>query len=415
MMLGADDGIVTFERFFRDEYPRLVPMLQALTGDRGRAEDLAQDALAAAQRRLGPASAGTTRPVPGCDGWPSTPASNARRRQRREAASLRRVGAAEHDDRDRRRRRAAVGARAGPARAAALGGRPALRRGPLGRRGGRRAAVLRGHGQDAPVAGSGHAGEAAGGPVMNDHESLDLQQRRASAGATACAAGALPRRRGRAREQRPLRHPRRRDRGRRGGGSPRRWWIAPAVLATAAAAVLAVVLVTPRTDETVRQVPADTVAPARRRRRRCRSTPAPAADDDVDDRRRAIDADDRADDDLDHRPDHDAAAGAPGVRGRHPARRVGGDRRLPGTFGDLAPSCRPDGHDRRRRLPGRLRRGGHGRAVTDGSSYELTWNGSSGPSSATARRARDGRPVCAAFGDPPELYYMSGRSLRPGW
>ena len=50
MMVVARDGMVTFERFFRDEYPRLVPMLHAVTGDRQRAEDLAQEALAKAQQ-----------------------------------------------------------------------------------------------------------------------------------------------------------------------------------------------------------------------------------------------------------------------------------------------------------------------------------------------------------------------------
>jgi RNA polymerase sigma-70 factor, ECF subfamily len=39
-----------FDDFFRTEYPRLVPMLHAVLGDRGRAEDLAQEALVAAQR-----------------------------------------------------------------------------------------------------------------------------------------------------------------------------------------------------------------------------------------------------------------------------------------------------------------------------------------------------------------------------
>ncbi len=91
-MLGADDGIVTFERFFRDEYPRLVPMLQALTGDRGRAEDLAQDALAAAQRRWDQIS-GYERPGAWVRRVALNASSNARRRQRREVASLRRVGA----------------------------------------------------------------------------------------------------------------------------------------------------------------------------------------------------------------------------------------------------------------------------------------------------------------------------------
>ena len=41
---------VQFDDFFRVEYPRLVPMVHALLGDRGRAEDVAQEALAAAQQ-----------------------------------------------------------------------------------------------------------------------------------------------------------------------------------------------------------------------------------------------------------------------------------------------------------------------------------------------------------------------------
>ena len=49
-MVDADVEALVFEDFFRDEFPRLVPMLHALTGDRHRAEDLAQDALAKAQR-----------------------------------------------------------------------------------------------------------------------------------------------------------------------------------------------------------------------------------------------------------------------------------------------------------------------------------------------------------------------------
>jgi RNA polymerase sigma-70 factor (ECF subfamily) len=49
-MVDADVEALVFEDFFRDEYPRLVPMLHALTGDRHRAEDLAQEALLRAQR-----------------------------------------------------------------------------------------------------------------------------------------------------------------------------------------------------------------------------------------------------------------------------------------------------------------------------------------------------------------------------
>ena len=49
-MVDADVEALVFEDFFRDEYPRLVPMLHVLTGDRHRAEDLAQEALLRAQR-----------------------------------------------------------------------------------------------------------------------------------------------------------------------------------------------------------------------------------------------------------------------------------------------------------------------------------------------------------------------------
>ena len=87
------DGMVTFERFFRDEYPRLVPMLQALLGDRQRAEDVAQDALAAAQREWDRVR---TLDKPGA--WVRRVAlntsSNVRRRRAREAAALRRIPAA---------------------------------------------------------------------------------------------------------------------------------------------------------------------------------------------------------------------------------------------------------------------------------------------------------------------------------
>lgn len=46
---GAAIGML-FDDFFRSEYPRLVPMLHGVVGDRGQAEDLAQEALAIAQR-----------------------------------------------------------------------------------------------------------------------------------------------------------------------------------------------------------------------------------------------------------------------------------------------------------------------------------------------------------------------------
>jgi RNA polymerase sigma-70 factor (ECF subfamily) len=93
MVVAARDGTVTFERFFRDEYPRLVPMLHALTGDRQRAEDLAQESLAKAQQDWARVS---TLDRPGA--WVRRVAlnasSNVRRRRGREAAALHRIGRA---------------------------------------------------------------------------------------------------------------------------------------------------------------------------------------------------------------------------------------------------------------------------------------------------------------------------------
>ena len=101
-------------------------------------------------------------------------------------------------------------------------------------------------------------------------------------------------------------------------------------MATAAAAVLAVVLVDPP-DETVRQVPADTVAPLPATT--VPATPASSVGDDGRRHRTIEHVDIHIDDhltDLDHGP-----AGAPGVPGRHPARRVAAIVGCPGTFGDL--------------------------------------------------------------------------------
>lgn len=90
-MVTAQDGTVTFDEFFRTEYPRLVPMLRALTGDRQRAEDIAQEALWKAQRDWERISH-FERP----GGWVRRVALNAsanvRRSQRREAAALSRIG-----------------------------------------------------------------------------------------------------------------------------------------------------------------------------------------------------------------------------------------------------------------------------------------------------------------------------------
>jgi RNA polymerase sigma-70 factor (ECF subfamily) len=93
MVLAARDGTVTFERFFRDEYPRLVPMLHALTGDRQRAEDLAQEALAKAQQDWRRVSS-LDRPGAWVRRVALNASSNVRRRRGREAAALHRIGSA---------------------------------------------------------------------------------------------------------------------------------------------------------------------------------------------------------------------------------------------------------------------------------------------------------------------------------
>jgi RNA polymerase sigma-70 factor, ECF subfamily len=92
-MLVVTERAGTFEQFFRVEYPRLVPMLRALTGDRHRAEDIAQEALAKAQQDWARVS--------GCDkpgAWVRRVAlnasSNTRRRRAREVVALRRLGTA---------------------------------------------------------------------------------------------------------------------------------------------------------------------------------------------------------------------------------------------------------------------------------------------------------------------------------
>jgi RNA polymerase sigma-70 factor (ECF subfamily) len=49
--LGKGGGLEDFDAFFRREYRSLVGLAVVLTGDRGAAEDLAQDALFAAHRK----------------------------------------------------------------------------------------------------------------------------------------------------------------------------------------------------------------------------------------------------------------------------------------------------------------------------------------------------------------------------
>jgi RNA polymerase sigma-70 factor (ECF subfamily) len=94
VIVDAEVEAMVFEDFFRDEYPRLVPMLHALTGDRHGAEDLAQEALMKAQRDWRRIS---TYERPGA--WVRRVAlnasSNALRRRGRERQALGRIGATE--------------------------------------------------------------------------------------------------------------------------------------------------------------------------------------------------------------------------------------------------------------------------------------------------------------------------------
>ena len=82
---------LSFDDFFRTEYPRLVPMLHAVLGDRSRAEDLAQEALAAAQRAWAKVG-GYDRPGAWVRRVALNRASNVRRSRGREAVALRRLG-----------------------------------------------------------------------------------------------------------------------------------------------------------------------------------------------------------------------------------------------------------------------------------------------------------------------------------
>ena len=82
---------VHFDDFFRSEYPQLVPMVHALLGDRGRAEDVAQEALAAAQQAW-PTVSRYERPGAWVRRVALNRASNVRRRRGREVVALRRVG-----------------------------------------------------------------------------------------------------------------------------------------------------------------------------------------------------------------------------------------------------------------------------------------------------------------------------------
>jgi RNA polymerase sigma-70 factor (ECF subfamily) len=90
MMVHAPDATAAYERFYVDELPRLVPMLHALTGDRGRAEDLAQEALSRAHAQWTKISS-YERPGTWVRRVALNLASNQMRRGRREERALRRV------------------------------------------------------------------------------------------------------------------------------------------------------------------------------------------------------------------------------------------------------------------------------------------------------------------------------------
>lgn len=90
-MVDASEIPLTYEQFFADEYPRLVPMLHALTGDRGRAEDLAQETLARAHREWHRISE-FERPGAWSRRVALNLAANSARSARREHRALRRLG-----------------------------------------------------------------------------------------------------------------------------------------------------------------------------------------------------------------------------------------------------------------------------------------------------------------------------------
>lgn len=91
---GTSETPTTYDGFFRAEYPRLVRMLQALSGDRQRAEDLAQEVLASAHADWTRVSRYDS---PGA--WVRRVALNrslnAQRKRRREAAAIERMSHAD--------------------------------------------------------------------------------------------------------------------------------------------------------------------------------------------------------------------------------------------------------------------------------------------------------------------------------
>lgn len=81
-----------FGPFFLDEYPKLVALVTALTGDRGLAEDVAQEAMLRAYRRWATVS-GYERPGAWVRRVALNLASSARRRRRAERRAVARLAA----------------------------------------------------------------------------------------------------------------------------------------------------------------------------------------------------------------------------------------------------------------------------------------------------------------------------------
>ncbi len=92
VMVTNEPRTSTFEDFFLDEYPRLVPMLMAWCGDQATAEDLAQDALVQAELHWAQV-AGLERPGAWVRRVALNRSTNEGRRRRREAAAIRRLRA----------------------------------------------------------------------------------------------------------------------------------------------------------------------------------------------------------------------------------------------------------------------------------------------------------------------------------
>jgi RNA polymerase sigma-70 factor, ECF subfamily len=90
MMVHHDVQTPTFEEFFLAEFPRLVSMLTAWSGDRSVAEDLAQDALVQAHRNWATVSA-LDRPGTWVRRVALNRSSNEGRRRRRERVALSRL------------------------------------------------------------------------------------------------------------------------------------------------------------------------------------------------------------------------------------------------------------------------------------------------------------------------------------